>query len=403
MILIVFSIIGLLGMTALAIDGGNAYVDRRRAEAAASAAALTASITRIEGGDWRAAALAVARTNGYDNDGVTNTVEMNTPPLSGPFAGNSEFIEVRITSHLSTYFGVVVGIPKITSIGLAVSQSKPAEYGQMFDGYAIVSLAPHSDCNKNISFWIHEETTINLIGGGIFVNSDNSQCAFMSYGSGSVRVEDESPISVVGREQIQKPNLITPYPIQTGAIPIAYPPAFQMPKAGCGSKIATVNELTGVMTPGSWDDDFPPEEVKKLEGGVYCIGGDFIVGDGKTLTGSGVLLIIDTGRVRISGSAKVKLSASSSGPAPNLLLYMPIENKSILSIAGGDESIFKGTILAPGADVRISGPSSFGGGVFKSQIIGYTIEFKGQSNIQLIYDDSQNYDAFKMPEVILSQ
>ncbi|HET7142864.1 MAG TPA: pilus assembly protein TadG-related protein, partial [Anaerolineales bacterium] len=76
MILIVFSILGILGMSALAIDGGNAYADRRRAETAASAAALTASITRIKGGDWRAAALASAAANGYDNNGASNTVEL---------------------------------------------------------------------------------------------------------------------------------------------------------------------------------------------------------------------------------------------------------------------------------------------------------------------------------------
>ena len=70
LIIIVFSILGLMGMSALAIDGGNAYVDRRRAETAASAAALSASITRIEGGNWRAAALAAAKTNGYDNNGI---------------------------------------------------------------------------------------------------------------------------------------------------------------------------------------------------------------------------------------------------------------------------------------------------------------------------------------------
>ncbi|MBK7454602.1 MAG: hypothetical protein IPJ46_13065 [Anaerolineales bacterium] len=79
LIIIVFSILGLMGMSALAIDGGNAFVDRRRAESAASAAALTASITRIEGGDWRSAALAAARANGYDNNGISNTVELNTP------------------------------------------------------------------------------------------------------------------------------------------------------------------------------------------------------------------------------------------------------------------------------------------------------------------------------------
>jgi hypothetical protein len=274
----------------------------------------------------------------------------------------------------------------------------------MFDGYALVSLAPHSKCDKKISFWIHEEATINLIGGGLFINSDNSDCAFMSFGSGSIRIKDDSPFTVVGGAQIQKPKLLTPYPIQTGAVPMSYPPAFQMPKVGCGSNISTVDELTGEMTPGNWDDgDFPPPEANKLGSGVYCINGDFILGEGRHLVGNGVLLLIEDGKVSISGHATAQLTASSNGPAPNLLMYMPMKNKSIMSLGGTEDSFYKGTILAPAADVRINGPSSFSGGVYKSQIIGYYVEVKGQANIVIMYEDDQNYDAFKMPEVILSQ
>lgn len=43
MILIVFGIIGLIGAAALAVDGTNAFIDSRRADTAASAAALTAA------------------------------------------------------------------------------------------------------------------------------------------------------------------------------------------------------------------------------------------------------------------------------------------------------------------------------------------------------------------------
>ncbi len=84
MIMIVFSLIGLVGASALAIDGGNAFLDRRRAESAASATALTAALTRIEGGDWRSVALATAAANGYSNNGITSTVELNTPPPAIP-------------------------------------------------------------------------------------------------------------------------------------------------------------------------------------------------------------------------------------------------------------------------------------------------------------------------------
>jgi len=405
MILIVFSIIGLLGMTALAVDGGRAFVDRRSAETAAAAAALTASITRIEGGNWRAAALATAGANGFDNNGVTNTVELNTPPLNGPYVGNSEYIQVIITSHLSTYFGPVVGIPVVTSMVQAVSQSKPAEYGQMFGGYALVSLAPHSDCQYKKSFWIHGEATISMEGGGIFINSDNPACAFIQFGSGSVRFQDESPFTVVGGAQVQKPTLITPFPMQTGAPPISYPPAFKMPKLGCGAKIAKVDELDGTtMSPGNWDEDiFPPEGVTQLKSGIYCINGDFIVGDGETLHGTAVLLIVENGKVKISGNAEVNLSAHKSADAQGLLIYMPITNKNVLALNGNDDSRYQGTILAPGADIRLNGLDSTFGAAYHSQIIGYYIEVDGNSDIHIKYKDEQNYDAFKMPEVILSQ
>jgi hypothetical protein len=405
-IMIVFAIIGLIGMTSLAIDGGNALIDRRRTETAASAAALTAALTRIEGGDWRSAALATAKANGYDNNGISNIIEMNTPPLSGPYAGNSEYIEVIITSHLDTYFGPVIGVPQVTNVARAVTQTKPSEYGEMFDGYALVSLAPRSRCedDQRKSFWIHNEAAISLTGGGIFVNSDNTGCAFIQMGSGSIHIQDESPITVVGGADIQKTQLITPSAVQTGAVPIAYPPAIQMPKIGCGSKVATVDELTGTsMRAGAWEGDevFPPAGVNHLESGIYCISGDVAIGAGRTLIGNGVLLIIEDGEFMVSGDAKVQLSAPGNGAAKGLLIYMPIQNKGRIALNGDAESSFRGTILAPGGDIRLNGMDSRSG--FHSQIIGYTIEVDGQDNIAIKYKDEQNYDAYKMPEVLLSQ
>jgi len=407
MILIVFSIIGLIGMSALAIDGGNAYIDSRRAETAASAAALAAATTRIEGGDWRDAALATARTNGYNNDGITNTVELNTPPMNGNYDGNPEFIEVIITSHLKTFFGRVIGIPEVTSIVTVVSQSKPSVLGELFDGYALVSLAPHSDCDSKRSFWIHSEATINFEGGGLFVNSDNPACAFISYGSGSVRVHDSSPISVVGGAQVQKPKLITPFPMQTGVTPITYPPSIKLPNISCDDKIAAVHvdeDMNSYMTPGNWDEDvFPAEGVTSLKSGTYCINGDFIVDAGQQLEGSNVLLVVDSGRVGISNNATVNLSAPTGGNYQGLLLYVPIDNHSIVALNGSDDSNYRGTILAPGADVRINGLDWKGGGAYHSQIIGYYVEVDGSDDIYIKYKDEQNYDTLTMPEVLLIQ
>jgi len=399
-ILIIFSIVGLVGMSALAVDGGNAYLERRKAQSAADAAALSGAIARIKGEDWRAHALASAQSNGYDNNGVTNSVELNTPPLSGPYIGDPEYIEVIVTSRLDTFFGVVIGIPELVISTRAVTQTKPAEYGQMFEGYALVSLAPHSDCNKNRSFWIHGEATLSLEGGGLFVNSDNPDCAYIQQGSGSVRIEDGFPFSIVGGASIQKPKLHTPFPPQTGAIPVNYPPAIQLPKIGCGSKTAEViGEDGNAMTSGNWDGDFPPEGVTNLESGIYCINGNVIVEN--TLHGSSVVLVIKDGGVRFSGAAEIQLSAPRAGDFDGLLLYMPLENKNRIVLNGNFYSSFSGTILAPAAEMHINGNESERG--FHSQIIGYTIEVGGMDIITINYNDEQNYDAFRMPEVLLSQ
>lgn len=403
-IIIIFSIVGVIGMAALAIDGGNAYIDSRRAETAASAAALTAALTRIEGGNWRAAALATAEANGYANDGENNIVELNTPPLSGPYEGNSEYIEVIITSRLKTFFGSVIGIPYITNVVNVVAQSKPAELGEMFPGYAVVSLAPTTKCDNHIGFWVHAEATLNLEGGGLFVNSNNPECAFISFGSGSIRVRDDSRISVVGGARVQKPQLITPFPMETGISPIPFPPPYKEPRVGCGSKIAGVDPLTGEMTSGNWDEGiFPPEGVTELGSGVYCLQDDFIVGDGGTLTGSGVTIIMEDGNIKIGGHATINLSAPKSGPNQGLLIYSPIGNRGIISLSGDGESNYMGTIYAPGADLRINGLDSLQGGAYHSQIIGFYVEIDGSSNILVRYKDDQNYDTYKMPEVLLSQ
>lgn len=402
MILIVFSIIGLIGASALAIDGTRAFIDSRRADAAASAAALTGALTRIEGGNWRAAALAAAAANGYDNNGITNTIELNTPPLSGPYEGNSEYIEVILTSHMPTYFGVVVGIPTITSVAQVVSQSKPSELGEMFPGYALVSLAPRSECERRRSFWIHSEATLTLIGGGLFVNSDNPTCAFISFGSGGVQVLDSSRITVVGGADVQKPKLITPYPFETGTAPIPYPPPYKLPRANCGTKIAKVDELTGIMSAGTWEEGiFPPEGVHMLEGGVYCLQDDFILSAGQVLEGSNVTIVMDDGDIKINGNAEINIDAPKSGPNAGLLIYMPIDNRGLIFLNGSDESRYQGTILAPGADLRINGMDSLRGAAYHSQIIAYYIEVDGSDRIEINYKDEQNWDTLSMPEVIL--
>jgi hypothetical protein len=401
-IMIVFSLIGLVGVLALAVDGGSAFLEKRRAQNAADNVALGGALARIKGpqDQWVNATYGIAQSGGYNNDGVHNSVSVVSPPTTGEYAGNVEYIQVRITSHVPTYFGSVLGLKSITVVGEAVSRTKTQEIVQLLNGNALVSLAPTSNCEDKKSFWVHGESTLNVMGGGIFVNSDNPDCALMQSGNGSIRIDYGGEITVVGGADIKKPQLLTPFPPVTGAFAMSYPPPFIMPKLGCRQE-AQISEDGMSLSAGAWSGDFPPIGVNSLEPGVYCVDGDFILNGGAALAGNNVVIKVEGGGVRFNGGAAISLKAPTQGDLAGLLLYLPMDNHNDVTLNGSADSEFRGTILAPGADIHINGNfSTFG---FHSQIIGYRILSDGTSNIVINYKNEDNYDAYNMPEVQLAQ
>jgi len=87
LILIVFAMIGLIGLTGLTVDGGLAYSDPRHAQNAADTAAKAAARAMIRSEDWEGAGLNLAAANGYDDNGTTNRVEVINPPRAGTMPG----------------------------------------------------------------------------------------------------------------------------------------------------------------------------------------------------------------------------------------------------------------------------------------------------------------------------
>ena len=397
LIVIALALVGIVGMAALVVDGGNAFLDRRTAQNAADSAALASAYARIKGEDWVGAALAAAAENGYNNDGVSNIVVLYSPPKDGPHAGDIEYIQIIIESRVNTYFARVVGRAQITNFVETTARTKSAEIKPLLNGAAVASLAPTSNCFNKLSFWIHGEATLDITGGGVFVNSNNPDCALKQQGNGSIRVSDGYTIDVVGNANIQKLHLFTPA-ITPGATSISYPPPFFFPKVGCGQD-AEISLDGTTMSPGAWGDEFPPPGVTHLASGTYCLGnGMHITGD---IEGHNVLFRVDEGEVRFNNEADIILDAPNAGPNAGLLIYLPMDNRSKVVLNGGGGSDITGTILAPAAPILIKGMDAERG--FHSQIIGYTIEADGTSNVVVNFNPEQNYQSLSMPEVQLSE
>jgi hypothetical protein len=396
LVIIVFAMFGLIGMTGLAIDGSRAYSDRRQAQNAADTAALAAALAyvRTPGEDWTAVGYERAASNGFDDNETSNFVDVYHPPVEGPYTDNTDYVQVIITSHLPTLFGRVIGIEQVTNTVQAVARVDPSVPTELYDGNAIVGLAPH-EC-KAVKYQGNANTTVT--GGGLFVNSDCPTAAFFNNSSSAFLTAPS--LTVVGDED-HKAGALNVGTITENAQDQAktYPPReYILPKPDC-SDDATVDGET--MTPGNWSGTFPPAHVKYLESGFYCVNsGDFKLNAGDYLEGHNVLIYMATGKVTWNGGATVKLYAPETDPYKGLLLYLPISNSSTVKLNGNSDSGFEGTIMAPASPIEINGTGDAG---IIGQIIGYTVDLSGTSGIDIHYDASKVLHLLTSPSIELKQ
>ncbi len=399
LIVIALAAVALFGFAALAIDGSMVFSDRRHAQNAADTAALDAALSKTRGGSWQQEGLDRATSNGYNDNGTSNEVDVYNPPIDGNYVGDIEFVQVKITSHVDTFFARVIGFEQVTNRVEAVARSVPSTSSPMFNGHAVVGLAPH-EC-KAIMYQGNANTTVE--GSGIFVNSD---CVTSAFFNNSSSAQLTAPcLNAVGGINYKPGSINIPGCINSGASPFSYPPDNMVfPNIVCPSGESQNGNL---LNPGTYTsgNKFPPSGVTHLNGGTYCVHNDFSVQGGDTLVGHNVIIIMVEGDVTFNGGATIKLSGpagpqTEENPYGGLFLYMPMSNSGTININGNSESEFTGTILAPAADITINGT---GGNGLHGQIIGYTVDLSGTSDTMIVYDDDENWDAPVPPQIELSQ
>ncbi|MCC7276707.1 MAG: hypothetical protein IT487_00125, partial [Chromatiaceae bacterium] len=119
LVLTMFALIPLLGFLGLAVDLGYMFNYKLRAQIAADAAALAASLTPYNP-DLQPDPLApqvmaaqdIAGANGFKNGEATILVDVNSPPLEGAFKATEPgiYFEADIKQDLPTYFMSAVGV-----------------------------------------------------------------------------------------------------------------------------------------------------------------------------------------------------------------------------------------------------------------------------------------------------
>src|SRR5208283_153114 len=103
LILTALCLVVVVGSVGIAVDVGMLYRAKRIMQTAADAGAIAAGF-ELPFGDATAAAKADAALNGVTDGSNGATVTVNNPPLSGPNAGNSGYVEVIASQSQPLYF-----------------------------------------------------------------------------------------------------------------------------------------------------------------------------------------------------------------------------------------------------------------------------------------------------------
>jgi len=385
LILIALAAVGLFAIVGLAVDGTAKLSDRRHAQNAADAAALAGSLANIRGNSlWKLEALDRALENGYNDNLVSNNVEVyscdEAGSSCGPYDDDPEYIQVIITSNVNTYFARVLGINRMRNTVEAIAMSQQEYIGELYGGASIIGLAP--DQCKTIYFSGSAE--VNVTGGGVFSNS-NKDCGVNIQGAKGLDIGIDGSIDMVAGSYTKTGNPdvsgVTGG-FNGGADQYDYPPpAAMLPKYTCTWTYAS----------------FPPSGVTTLSAGTYCVTGDFKLNAKDKLSGTGVTIVMLSGEIDWNGGAQINLSAPTSGDLAGMLIYAPLSNTNKMKFNGNAGTTLTGTIFMPGAPLVYNGTGNLNPS--HVQIIGYTVELGGSNNTNVIYQDGDNWDS-SMPAQI---
>ena len=412
-VLIVVGIVGLIGMTALAIDGGNAYSDRRHAQNAADTAAFAAALDKLNGGTATTIVNAGkdrANSNGYNNNGTSNIVVVNNPPASGSQydcthipATCNDYVQVIITSNVKTFFAPIVGIPQVTNTVQAVAHAKPGNPTlPLYGGNTVVGLAP-TGCDA-VNFC--GSSQLQIWGGGVFSNS-SSNCGLDFSGGNNTQVTlYDGPFQMVAPSYTQNgnPHINSNGGFQGNQTQYPYPPT-NLLNPTCSTN-GTVSG--GILTPGNFGSaaspqTFPPGNGNfTLNSGTYCIYGDFNLNNSQTLTGNGVTIVMETGAIHWNGSSQITLSGPSSGsPNAGLTLFAPLSNTSVMVMNGSTNVDLIGTLLMPGASLSFNGSAQIQ--KHNLQFIAKKVQLCGNNDTQLVYGSTGTAKQSSPPTIELAK
>jgi hypothetical protein len=442
----------LLSWGGLTIDGGLLMAGHRQAQNAADAAAI-ASAKLLAAGGSESDALATANTYIQQYNGLSNAPALvsgttfNVPPTSGPYAGNSSFVEVIVQSPVRTYFvgaGGFTQTPQVKARAVAGFKAVTLDFGV---AVLNINAIPGLNLNGQSQLSVNGKVVVNSHGAGYDQNGKYINLGYPAY---AVTVDGQSTITATDVEVVggvDNPSDFvnasggTSSPLHAGAQPLA-DPLINLPTPTTANGV--VQTYWGVNSSGQVSSFSSPQDVNfssqqsvtlspgiyksitisgqvnlTLKPGVYVMaGGGFTVSGQCTVNGSGVMIYntgsdyspttgspdisdgnqtpaapssTSFGGVKLDGQASVTLTplSDSSSPFNGVLYYQRRWNTSQFLITGqGGLSNLGGTFYMKWAMFNVNGQ-----GTYNAQFVVGSMSLSGQSKIIINYSGQKTAQA----------
>ncbi len=416
-VLLVFAIVGLIGFTALAIDGGMLFSDRRHAQSASDAAsmagggfaALYMENNQIFYNDFKCESLKTnhpnlfsdvgtigwaterAKSNNYTDDQITVTVDCED---NGPLF-NQKYLDIATTIVKQTNTALIHFVYDGPAVNQVESTVRVRPRNPLAFGHAIVAL--NENCHTGgdgIVLGGSSRTIVN--GGGIFSN-DCLTCNGLKPSDYDGDGDVESQVEVIdgnivyaGASAGCDAGDTDPAPQSVAsALPAS---SYYVPTPNCGGSDAV--SLASISSDLDINATYPGKTLVCLTSNKNAI-----KISSNTLNAQGVTFYLQaSGDIEISGGlVTVSAPPTDTDPEtisgiPGILFYVDPGSTSVIKLNGNSASSFYGVTYAPNADIEVNGTGDLADPtVYNTQLIGMNVEVTGNAFIDINFNSEENY------------
>jgi Flp pilus assembly protein TadG len=376
----------LIGVSALGLDAGLLYVQRRQAQTAAegiaTAAAYQLYLSSSNTSGASAAAKALATHYGVSSPTIS------IPPTSGTYANKSGYVQVSVTTSSPRLFSAIWGAG---SMSVAASATARAGGSQPLSPASLIVLDPSGSGALTVTGGSNLKST-----GAVQVNSSSPTAVNVNNGA-----DINAAVNIVGGKTVAAGSAING--TVTSGVSSVNDPFSSIATPSAPS--ATTTPLSGykgygafTMQPGLYSGSVSLGNggTFTMQPGLYYIqGGNFSIANGATLSGSGVTIYIDNtnvsgtsspGTINFQGGTTSTLTAPTSGTYQGMVYFQNRSSATTPQFGNGATIKLTGAFYAPDASLTFTGGTSTN--QLSNQMVAKDVSISNGATVNIPYNSA---------------